>query len=45
MANQFTFVDGEQRNQTVISTDNGASWQKIAPPDNIEGVPSNCRLV
>ena len=32
IANQFVLVDGQKRNQTMITFDNGARWHKIAAP-------------
>ena len=46
IANQFVSrVNGSQRNQTLITFDNGARWQKIQAPAIVNGVPSNCTLV
>ena len=41
LANQVVWAGGYQRNQTVITFDNGARWQKVAAPAN----PSDCTLV
>ena len=32
MANRYKFVDGRRRNQTLITFDNGASWNGITAP-------------
>ena len=45
MANQIISVSGLRRQQTLITFDNGATWQKIAAPVNINGAASNCILV
>ena len=42
MANQYTFVNGRRRNQTLITFDNGASWNGITAP---VGSSSNCTQV
>ena len=45
MANQFTFVSGLKRNQTLITFTNGAQWHKIAAPTYVDGKPTYCNLV
>ena len=45
IANQIITVSSVRRQQTVITFDNGATWQKIAAPANINGVATNCILV
>ena len=45
MANQISTVSSARRQQTVITFDNGATWQKIAAPANIDGAATNCILV
>ena len=43
IANRFAFIGGQLRNQTLMTFDNGATWNGIPAPE--VGVPSNCRLV
>ena len=45
MANQISTVSSVRRQQTVITFDNGATWQNIAAPANIDGAATNCMLV
>ena len=45
LANQHIYVGGIRRNRTLITFDNGARWNSIPAPANINGVPSNCMLV
>ena len=45
MANQIITVSNVRGQQTVITFDNGATWQKIAAPANINGASTNCILV
>ena len=45
IANQIITVSSVRRQQTVITFDNGATWQKIAAPANINGAATNCVLV
>ena len=45
IANQFAYVNGQWRNQTLITFDNGATWRQIPVPANADGSPSNCVLV
>ena len=45
MANQFTTVSRRQRNQTLITFNNGAQWSKISAPTYIDGQQTNCYLV
>ena len=45
MANQFTTVSGRQRNQTLITFNNGAQWSKITAPTYIDGQQARCYLV
>ena len=46
IANQFVSrMNGLQRNQTLITFNNGARWQKIQAPAIVNGAPSNCTLV
>ena len=46
IANQFVSgEDGSRRNQTLITFNNGAHWQKIHAPAIVNDTPSNCALV
>ena len=40
LANQFVYLGGVWRNQTVITFDNGATWKRIEAP-----ATSSCTLV
>lgn len=45
IANQVISLNGLRRQQSLITLDNGATWQKITAPVNINGAASNCALV